>query len=440
MVTKPTAIPAYPGVYIFRRDGTPIYVGKAANLKTRLGSYFQKRPNLGTKTERMLAEATSVDFERVVSEIDALIKEAELIKKFHPRFNVIMRDDKNYSFVGITKEPFPRIFVTHQPTDAEAKRRAGAKGGASYYGPFTSASELHMALKLLRRVFPYCTCKQPHKRPCLNSQIGRCPGVCCITDPRARFKKLAHARAQYRRTIRKIIAVLKGDRQRLMQSLKREMARAARTERYEEAARLRDELSGLESLFEHRTVIRRPDAGPLWQETEAHLRVMLGTDMPISRIEGYDISNISGTEATGSMVVFTDGRPDKSQYRKFRIKTVVGPNDVASHGEVLRRRFTHPEWHYPQLVVMDGGKPQLNAALAALKDSAKRDKIIGRVIVTALAKREEILFTADGRSIRLANEHPALFNLFRFIRNESHRFAQAYHHKLRQKFYAASSR
>ena len=244
-------------------------------------------------------------------------------------------------------------------------------------------------------------------------------------------------RAQYRRTIRKIIAVLKGDRQRLMASLRREMERAAKAERYEEAARLRDEISGLESIFEHRTVIRRPSAGPTWQEAEGRLRSMLGTDMPISRFEGYDISNISGTEATGSMVVFTDGRPDKNQYRKFRIKTVVGPNDVASHGEVLRRRFRHPEWSYPQLIVMDGGKPQLNAAKQALAESAKRDKIISRVIITALAKREEILFTADGRSIRLSAEHPTLFNLFRFIRNESHRFAQAYHHVLRRRVFRA---
>lgn len=448
-------------MYIFRRGKMPLYVGKAANIRKRLVSYFRKPTELSPKIQKMLREATSIAFEKTASEVEALIREAELIKKFRPRYNVLMRDDKNYSFVGITRESYPRIFVTHQPRTEGlgdrgqrlGKRKQIAAPAAltpkpytlfpipyplspRYIGPFTSASELYATMKLLRRIFPYCTCRTTHKRPCLNAQIGRCLGFCCTPDRFPRKIEARAARRQYRANIQKITAILSGDRTQLVGRLKREMAQAAKQERYEEAARLRDEVFGLESVFSHRAVIRGPKYAPDWSETESRLQTLLGSDMPVQRIEGYDVSNISGTAATGSMVVFTYGRPDKNQYRKFRIKTVHGPNDIGMHGEMLRRRFRHAEWPFPQLVVMDGGKPQLRAALKALQESGIKNQESGGPLVTALAKREEILFTESGKAIRLSREHPTLFNLFRFIRDESHRFARAYHHKLRQRTYA----
>lgn len=474
MVKRPANIPTNPGIYIFRRGAKLLYVGKAANIRKRLVSYFRKPTDLSPKIQKMLREATNITFEKTASEVEALIREAELIKKFQPRYNVLMRDDKNYSFVGITREPYPRIFVTHQPREQKTgsrKRETGRKRREAsrtlghlaltpkpyplfpipyplsprYIGPFTSASELHATLKMLRRIFPYCTCRRPHKRPCLNAQIGRCLGFCCADAASSRprpGRALGQLPAtskdlrQYRNNIRSIITVLSGNRTRLTAHLKRAMAKAAKQERYEAAARLRDEIFGLESVFSHRAAIRGPRLAPDWSETESRLQILLGSDMPIQRIEGYDISNISGTAATGSMVVFTYGRPDKSQYRKFRIKTVEGPNDVGMHGEVLRRRFRHAEWPFPQLIVMDGGKPQLNAARIALEAFRKQDPRLRHIILSALAKREEILFTESGKTVRLSREHPTLFNLFRFVRDESHRFAQAYHHKLRQRAYA----
>jgi len=453
MVKRPANIPTNPGVYIFRRDATPLYVGKAANIRKRLVSYFRKPTELSSKIQKMLHEATSIALEKTASEVEALIREAELIKKFRPRYNILMRDDKNYSFVGVTREPFPRIFITHQPgkirsPKLEARNKSkiqnpkyvsnfGFRASSfRFIGPFTSASELHATLRMLRRIFPYCTCRTSHTRPCLNSQIGRCLGFCCTQDRFARPAEAQTAHRRYRVNIRKIIAVLSGDRTRLIAHLKREMAKTAKQEQYEEAARFRDEVFGLESVFSHRSVIRGPQHALDWSEVESRLQAMLHTDAPVQRIEGYDISNISGTAATGSMVVFTYGRPDKNQYRKFRIKTIQGPNDVGMHGEMLRRRFRHAEWAFPQLVVMDGGKPQLNAARQALAEFRKRDPRLRHIILSALAKREEILFTESGKAIRLAREHPSLFNLFRFVRDESHRFAQAYHHKLRQRAYA----
>ncbi|MDP3727477.1 MAG: UvrB/UvrC motif-containing protein, partial [bacterium] len=225
-------------------------------------------------------------------------------------------------------------------------------------------------------------------------------------------------------------------RSRLLGRLKREMKEAVRHERYEEAARLRDAIFGLEDVFAHRRVLHAPEARYPWPIVLGRLQSLLKTERDIHRIEGYDISNISGTSATGSMVVFTNGIPDKSQYRKFRIRMTPPPgggSDTDMHREVLRRRIGHPEWAYPDLIVIDGGKGQLNTALAVLRQFKIQNSKFKIPITTALAKREEILFTAKGQAIYLQRRDPALLHLFQRIRDESHRFARAYHHKLRGK-------
>ena len=446
MLTKPKKISNSAGVYIFRKGKTQLYIGKAANLKLRLASYFRNQSALPFKIQKMLHEATRLEIIKTSSEIEALIKEAELIKKHRPRYNTVMRDDKNYFFIGITKEPFPRIFTTHQPyRDRKVKLNFS---GARYVGPFTSVTEVKTVLKLLRRTFPYCTCKGTHKRQCLNSQIGKCPGYCCTARFKIQDLTFKKARREYQRNIRNIAAVLSGKKTRLVSTLRRRLEKAAKAERYEDAARLRDEIRGLDSVFSHQGVLRAPQTSALWSETRPNLRSLFKTQKYISRIEGYDISNISGQEATGSMVVFMNGAPDKSQYRKFRIRMPAPPgggNDVAMLKEVLRRRFGHPEWPYPELIVVYGGQPQLGAALWALRESSLRPELRPRgiknleskkPIVTALAKREEILFLEDRRAIPLRKQDHAILHFFQRIRDESHRFARAYHHKLRTKHYA----
>ncbi|MDP3727363.1 MAG: GIY-YIG nuclease family protein, partial [bacterium] len=263
---RPKKISNSPGVYIFRKGTTPLYIGKAANLRQRLGSYFAKAEGRTPKIERMLAEATRVETIETASEIEALIKEAELIKKCRPKYNLLMRDDKSYFYVGVTKEPYPRIFISHQPgrqrkaysgKRIERDGRLSAKRyplSARYIGPFTSGGTLRVTLKLLRRIFPYCTCMRPHTRPCLNAEIGRCAGYCCSPSQLFAGKKLGgqtikRTRAQYRKGIQNIVAVLSGERSRLVGRLKREMREAVKRERYEEAARLRDAVFGLEDVF-----------------------------------------------------------------------------------------------------------------------------------------------------------------------------------------------
>lgn len=429
MLARPKATSNNPGVYLFRCSSTPLYIGKAANLKQRLASYFQKRAQLPAKIQMMLKEATGLKLVRTKSEIEALLLESELIKKYRPKYNALMRDDKSYFYVGLTREPFPRIFVTHEP----AKNLKALAVKARYIGPFTGGTALYITLKLLRRVFPYCTCKRPHKRPCLNSEIGRCPGYCCASAASS-YQRPATSkqRSEYRKNIRNIVAVLEGRRTRLVGTLKKQMKQAVKREQFEEAARMRDQIFGLEDVFMHRPVLREPEVRYAWPAVLSKLQTLLKTRVDIKRIEGYDIANIGAEAATGSMVVFVSGQPDKSQYRKFRIKTVAGISDVDMLKEVLGRRLGHPEWPYPELMVIDGGRPQLGAALKTLEESRIWNLESRRLLVTALAKREEILYTANGRQIPLRRQDPAILHFFQRIRDESHRFARVYHHKLRQ--------
>ncbi|MBI3421042.1 MAG: UvrB/UvrC motif-containing protein [Candidatus Sungbacteria bacterium] len=428
-----------PGVYIFRTGRKPIYVGKAADIRKRLSSYFRK--NVSSKTRQLIEEATALDWIVTESEIGALILEAEYIKRHLPKFNVLMRDDKNYFYVAITREQFPRIFLTHQLYTGITRGRRSETGkkkppvsssrspASSFIGPFTSGTALKTVLGLLRRAFPYCTCTQMHKRPCLNSQIGRCLGFCCnknnVQNPNEKLQK------EYGVNIKNIIAILTGKKRKLLSELKRRMHDAAKKEDFELAAKLRNQMMSIENIFSHRWIARQERTHPKqilnWKKIERVIQTLLNTSSPISRVEGYDISNVSGTEATGSMVVFIDGRPVKSEYRKFKIKTVSGPNDVAMHREVMQRRLARTDWQRPDLLLIDGGKPQLNAVRKELRPGNPD------IPLAALAKREEELFV-DGRPMpqRLDSLPPEAKFFFQHVRDESHRFAKKYHHKLRE--------
>lgn len=440
--------PHSPGVYLFKKGEAMLYIGKAADLKKRLSSYFRK--NIGGKMRQMLAGATKLEWLETSSEVEAFLKEAELIKKYQPKYNYLLRDDKNYFYVGVTKETFPKLFITHQPRAQSAriknqKSRINPKLNSNYLGPFTSGAALKSVLRLLRRVFPYCTCKTSHQRPCLNAQIGRCLGFCCdksksqIQNPK--FQN------EYKDSLKNIIAVLSGKRKRILAELKRAMNTAAKNEDFEKAAKIRDQIWGLENIFSHQKFLEgglpaRIPPSPNWQKTEKYIRRLLGIKHGISRVEGYDISNLSGTEATGSLVVFINGQPAKSEYRKFRIKTVGGANDTAMLREVVRRRLAHPEWPYPELMLIDGGRAQLGAAQAAkLQNTNSKSQTnykfqnlkIQNISIAALAKHHEELYTEWRKApLRLSTlpQNVALF--FQRVRDESHRFAKMYHHKLRE--------
>ncbi len=433
MISRPNNAPGSAGVYIFSRGGRPLYIGKALNLKKRLASYFRK--NVPDKIRRLRNEATRLAWIELSSDIEALITEAELIKRHHPPYNYLLKDDKNYFYVGFTTEAFPRVFLTHQPMAVQkpkiGSRNYTSKPKTDYTGPFTDGNAIKTTLRLLRKAFPYCTCAALHARPCLNAEIGRCLGFCCLKNRAAS----AEEKKQYAENIKNISAVLSGGRKEILRVLKRAIRRAAAAAEFEAAARLRDQMFGVENVFRHRPILasraprgarRRAD----WQKIELTLRMIFGTDRSFARIEGYDISNISGTEATGSMVVFVNGVPARQEYRQFKINSVRGPNDVAMHREVLRRRLAHPEWPLPALVLIDGGRPQLGAALEALGARYR-----GAIIPAALAKREEELYLPGKPPLRLASLPRHTEHLFRHIRDESHRFAKRYHHKRREMVY-----
>jgi len=299
--SKISHLPKTTGVYVFKKGKVFLYVGKAKNIKARIKNHE-------------LSQVKQIGYIKTPTESAALILEAELIKKYKPKNNIAWRDDKNYFYVGITQEEFPRVFITHQPKNDKT----------DYVGPFVDGKSLKKALQELRKQTPFRTCKTLPKKPCLWFYLGRCPAPCLLRS---------------------------------------------------------------------------------------------------QRIEAYDISNIQGQQATGSMVTFIDGKPNKNFYRRFKIKMAPKPNDTAMIREVLQRRLKHKEWGLPDLILIDGGKAQLNAALATTK-----------IPVMAIAKRNNELYMKGLKKPVLLNNLPReIFNLILHLRDEAHRFARNYHLKLRKK-------
>ena len=434
MKKQPPNIPKSPGVYFFREKKKIIYVGKAQNLKIRLASYFNGR-SPDTRKKQMTAQAGSLTWQKTESDVEALILEAELIKKHRPKYNVLMRDDKQYLYVVFTREEFPKIIFTHQPTKNQ-----------THIGPFTDAWAVRYILKSLRRAFPYCTCKEIHKRRCQMAEIGRCLGVCCLDKSKFEAAEYSGLKKTYQKNIRYIKNILSGKHNRVRSVLEKEMKKASYRQNYEMAGQILNQIQALENIFKHRFIIKRDDIIYKNKGLE-YLRNLLDLKKPPKRIEAYDISNIQGKFAVGSMVVFTEGQPDKNEYRKFRIRMPNQPNDTAMIREILTRRLNHPEWPLPDVILIDGGKPQLNAALAIFrhrppsrKASAEHSKSED-IKVIALAKREEELYLPaqaglpDGKIIKLKNGPPSLLHLSQHLRNEAHRFAITYHRKRRSAKY-----
>ncbi|MBI4134344.1 MAG: GIY-YIG nuclease family protein [Candidatus Terrybacteria bacterium] len=406
--------PLLPGVYFFKdRRSRILYIGKATNLRSRLRSYFAPAVDLPPAKRALLREAKRLTWQTTANDIEALIEEARLVKARRPKYNVLLRDDKNYFFVGFTKEALPCVLLTHQP-----------KKDNHYLGPFTDGGAIKRTLRLLRRIFPYATHPGFPKR-CLEYDLGLCPIEPTTSDkqPTEMFVK------QYRKNIRAIKEVLTGKRQTLLHRLVREMRRAAAANDFETAAKRRDEIRGLERVFAHRNIVNRREHLLALSDIPRALRQHLGE--PPARVEGYDIANLArGKAATGSMVVFTNGKPDPAAYRQFRIRNVRGANDVAMLAEVLRRRLNHPEWPPPDLVLIDGGKPQFNTAHTVLNAWATR-KRISTPVVLGLAKRlEELYLPGRATPLRLSKRQPFL-QLLMHVRDEAHRFARRYHMRLR---------
>lgn len=542
---KLATLPDNPGVYLMKnQDGTIIYVGKAVNLKNRVRSYFRTLPPDALKTKALVRNIADFEYIIVDNEVEALVLECNLIKKYRPKYNISLKDDKTYPYLKITNEDYPRVIIT----------RNYIKDGGKYFGPYPSVTVLRETLELLRSIFPFRVCKQrtfTNDRPCLNYQIKRCYAPCC-----GKISK-----EDYAQLIAKINDFFDGKHEDLLADLTKQMNEAAENLHFEQAARLRDQIRGIErAINDQKAVLSGNDdkdvlglamganevivqiffirAGKIvgrenyaldaidggkaeilaafikqfyldnqfippnilleeelseaeilqtWlsekrggkvqftvpkrgQQKElvdlvvrnaeeellkkreraladserlndalAELQAALHLPRLPKRIECYDISNTQGTESVASMVVFVDGKAKKDQYRKFRIKTVIGPNDFASMNEVLLRRLGHMDTDVkfakdnPDLIIVDGGKGQLAFALKALAEMEHND-----IPIAGLAKKEEILFLPnEDEGVYLPRDSQALY-LVQRIRDEAHRFAITFHRSLRGKRNLAS--
>ena len=405
---KLAQLPDSPGVYIFKdKEGNILYIGKARSLKKRVKYYFTQP--LPLKIQIMASKITDVEYIITKSEAGARIKEAKLIKENLPPYNSVWRDDKSFPLICITDEEFPIIWV--------ARRTSKKFRNSSFrcFGPYTNAGLLRQALKTIRGIFGFRSCWKMPKRVCLYYRLGLCPAPC--------IGKIA--KEEYRENIKNIIMFLEGRREGLINKLTTQMRRLSSEQRFEEAARLRNQIQALSSMSEE-SVSSLSDS---YRESE-DLKKALGLNIRPKIIEAFDVSNIFGSEACASMVSFCEGKPDKNNYRHFRIKSVSGIDDFQMLKEAVYRRYRRvieENLPVPDLIVVDGGKGQLNIAKRQLQELGLE------VPVISLAKQKEEIFVPGRKeSIRLKTGSLALF-LIQRIRDESHRFALAYHRILRRK-------
>jgi excinuclease ABC subunit C len=422
---KVRSFPQTPGVYLMKdAAGRVIYVGKAKNLRARAGSYFLKAAAEDRRTADLVREIHDVDYLEAESEVDALLLESRLVKDVQPRFNSDLKDDKTFPYLQITThEDYPRVEFTRTP------RHKGVK----LYGPFTSAGSLRGAIVVLQRIFKFRTCTLDIDaddeqwrwfRPCLLASIDQCTAPCAL-----RISK-----EDYRKDIQRLKQFLDGGKRQLLVEMRADMQAASAALAFEKAARLRDEIRLLETLDERGDLEEDVQPEVFLVDPKkglAGLQKVLGLAAPPRVIEGVDIAHLAGNETVASLVQFIDGLPFKPGYKRYRIQGVEGIDDFKSIHEVVARRFSRlvrEGASLPDVLLVDGGKGQLSAALAALDGLG-----IEAPCVISLAKREEEVFV-PGRSepLRLSRDSYSL-RLLEYVRDEAHRFAQHYHHLLRGK-------
>ena len=403
--TKIKELPTGSGVYVYRDSGGQvIYVGKAINIRKRVASYFRVKTG-SLKTDFLVSKIDQIDTIQTASEAEALILEASLIKQYQPKYNVELKDGKTYPYIQITKEEFPLVSIIR----FNARQRKDLN--AELFGPYVNPTLIREALQIIRKIFPFRSCEPFSHKICLDYHIGLCQAPC-----EAKISK-----EDYHRNIRSVRFILEGKRDDLYRSLHLEMESLARRHDFEGAARLRDQIRAIGALYSGTGDIN------YFKEAE-QLQRALGLERAPVRIECFDISNTMGNQSVGSMVSFLNGRPDKSNYRRFRSKTVQGIDDFQMIAEIVRRRYTRLKKEnssFPDLIVIDGGKGQLGAALLELK------KLNLSLAIISLAKREEEIFTPHKRNpVRLAHDSLGLKLLMR-VRDEAHRFGLKYHTLLR---------
>ncbi|HSH31109.1 MAG TPA: excinuclease ABC subunit UvrC [Candidatus Saccharimonadales bacterium] len=432
---KLASLPAEPGVYFFKDANRKIiYIGKAAVLKNRVSSYFQASKHHDPKTVLLVAEIADLDWITVASEVEALFLESEFIKRYKPKYNIDLKDEKQFIYIKITTaEPFPVISYVRRPLDDRS----------TYFGPFTSSDAVRRAMKMLRKVFPYVTHATWPARGCLQSHLGLCPGP----------EEGKISSRDYKRNIRNLILYLSGQKDKLLKAIEKDMQAAAKKRDFETAAYARNQLRDLQALGK-KMIFGDTESFDLSRDQAlVGLADRLGLKGVPRRIEAYDISHISGTDNVASMIVFTDGVPNRDQYRRFKMR-LRGNDDFAHMREVMARRFgmgsgRQEDWPKPDLILIDGGRGQLAAALGVLDERGIHIPAIG------LAKREEEIIRRSGFVDRISPERAQnnanpnyelrssnyetillpksshVLQLLQRVRDEAHRFAVTYHALLR---------
>lgn len=411
-----TKLPHRPGVYIFKdQQGSILYVGKAIDLYHRVASYFNHNYN-SSKTTALVEKIGNFETIEVLSELESLILEANLIKKYLPPFNIKLTDDKSYLYIKVTKSFFPKIVTARKQQLSDAK---------IFFGPFPSSTVVKSTLKKLRKVFPWCS-NPPVEgkviKPCFYYHLGLCPGPC----------NSQISRKDYLKTINQFIKFMEGKKDQILTDLQKDMEIQSSNQQYEQASRTYKMINSLEYLLQSNNISVYLENPNYLEDLNKQALEQLQNDLHLTKIPGriecYDISHTSGNQTVGSLVVLTYGEVDKKWYRRFKVDLEGKPNDFASMEEVISRRLKHLEWPFPDVMLIDGGIGQVRAAYKQLLKNNFNFPLYG------LAKRREWLYSPDGKALKLPRSSLSL-KLLQKIRDEAHRFAITYHRKLRdQKF------
>lgn len=432
-------LPDTPGVYFYYdRDGKLLYVGKATSLKRRVGSYFAKAHN--ARIADLVANIARIDYIQTPTVIEALVLETNQIHALQPPYNILSRDDKSFLYLCITNEEFPKPVLLRgldlervgvkpfsQTLSPQAKRQFLA-----VFGPYISGRSLRTALDLIRKSIPWSTCSAGgadrvslslHHRPCFDAQIGRCPGVCSG----------AISSKDYRKIIRQLIQFFEGKKSVIVRAMTREMTAAVRRKDFEAAAILRNKIFALEHIHDV-ALITRDDEWDIGSKMETR-PAKDGFINVLGRIEAYDIAHIGGTSTVASMVVFENGAPAPDAYRRFRIKSFEGSNDVAAMEEVMRRRLmrlrTSPgTWPAPDVMIIDGGEGQVNRVMEVMQQEGFSIPVIG-IAKGFDRKQDRLVFDETNAELRRVTQSSK--EILQRARDEAHRFAGAYHRVLRSK-------
>ena len=415
MITKSQIdnLPSTIGIYFFKNDKVVNYIGKSVNIKARVSSHLENA-KLDNKEKLIIENSNIVEAFATESEFKALILEAKLIRELQPKYNSIWKDDKSPLYIKITvKEEFPKIIITRKPSD-----------GSLYFGPFSSVRMVEKIINDIRRIIPFCTQKKLSNKACFYSKIGLC-------NPCPNEIKNIEQKKQYKKNIRQVISILNGNIKIIVRDLSQQLNVLIKDNQYEQAIVIRNKMFRFNRLLS-----LKDDSDFSFKDNEKKIREMflfLKKYFPqlkkLERIETYDISNLGLKQAVGSMVVMNNGQIDKKEYRKFKIKQLGLSSDFDRLKEVMSRRLQQ-KWPLPDLMIIDGGKPQIKAILKILDSNKVSIPLLG------IAKNPDrvIAGIAGYPNLFLKNDSDIL-NIIRLLRDESHRFARKYHLFLRNKYF-----